>query len=151
MRVGTGPGSNLMTLDRSTGEAVRMLKRGPREGGWVGAIWGAVTKYMHILSTTVYVPSSELGLPHLLSLKRVCPPQPKGGGILASKSTNERGERRPSLVGSLGPPCRYKRLLSCLGCSGQPSTKFSSPYNISIYVSLSPSNLGRQSCWAACL
>ena len=50
------------------------------------------------------------------------PPQPKGGGTLASKSTNERGERRPSLVGSLGPSCRYKRFLSCLGCSGQPST-----------------------------
>jgi hypothetical protein len=29
-----------------------------------------------------------------------------------SKSTNERG---PSLVGSLGSSCRYKRFLSCLG------------------------------------
>jgi hypothetical protein len=35
-------------------------------------------------------------------------------------SANERG---PSLVGSLGSSCRYKRLLSCLGCSGQPSIK----------------------------
>jgi hypothetical protein len=35
-----------------------------------------------------------------------------------SKSTNERG---PSLVGSpLGSSCRYKRLLSYLGCSRQP-------------------------------
>ncbi len=34
----------------------------------------------------------------------------------------------------LGLSCRYKRLLSCLGCSGQPSTKyfFLSPYTISI-------------------
>ncbi len=31
-----------------------------------------------------------------------------------SKSTNERG---PSLFGSLGSSCRYKRFLSCLGCS----------------------------------
>ncbi len=56
------------------------------------------------------------------------------------KGTNERGS---SLVGSLGSSCRYKRLLSCLGCSGQPSTKyfFFSPYNFSIYVSPSPSNL----------
>ncbi len=29
--------------------------------------------------TTVYVPSSELGLPQPLSRKRVCPPLPKGG------------------------------------------------------------------------
>ncbi len=38
-----------------------------------------------------------------------------------SKSTNERG---PSLVCS---PCRYMRLLYCLGCSGQPSTKYFFP------------------------
>ncbi len=31
-----------------------------------------------------------------------------------SKSTNERG---PSLVGSLGSSCRYKRFLSYRGCS----------------------------------
>ncbi len=35
-----------------------------------------------------------------------------------SKSSNERS---PSLVGSLGLSCRYKRLLSCLGCSVQLS------------------------------
>ncbi len=37
------------------------------------------------------------------------------------KSTNERG---PSLVGSLGLCCRYKRFLSCLGCSIRPRTKY---------------------------
>jgi hypothetical protein len=31
------------------------------------------TKYIHIKSTTVYVPSSELGLSHLLSRQRVFP------------------------------------------------------------------------------
>ncbi len=43
------------------------------------------TKYLHIESTTVYVPSLELGLPHPFSLKRVCPPpRTKGwGGTLA--------------------------------------------------------------------
>ncbi len=41
-----------------------------------------------------------------------------------SKSTNERG---PSLVGSSGSSCRYKRFLSCLGCSSRPSTKYSFP------------------------
>ncbi len=35
-------------------------------------------------------------------------------------STNEGC---PSLVGSLGSSCRYRRFLSCLGCSGQPNTK----------------------------
>ncbi len=40
------------------------------------------TKYTHIKSTTVYVPSSELGLSHPLSRQRVtCAPPPgtKGG------------------------------------------------------------------------
>jgi hypothetical protein len=58
-----------------------------------------------------------------------------------SMSTNERG---PALFGSLGSSCPYKRLLSFLGCSGQPSTKkffLTVHYSISIYVSPSPSNL----------
>ncbi len=39
------------------------------------------TKYVHIKSTTVYVPSSELGLSHPLSRQRVCPyPRNQGGG-----------------------------------------------------------------------
>jgi hypothetical protein len=45
------------------------------------------TKYVHILyikSSTVYVPSSELGLSQPLSRHRVCPsPQNRGGGTLA--------------------------------------------------------------------
>ncbi len=49
-----------------------------------------------------------------------------------------------------------KSFLSCLGCSGQPCTKyFFLTYIISVYVSPSPSNLdcalGRQSCRATCL
>ncbi len=43
-----------------------------------------VTQYLMyscIESTTVYVPSSELGLSHPVSRQRVCPsPEPKGGG-----------------------------------------------------------------------
>ncbi len=40
-----------------------------------------VTKYVYIKSTTVYVPSSELGLSHSLSRQRVCPsPQDRGRG-----------------------------------------------------------------------
>ncbi len=38
-----------------------------------------------------------------------------------SKRTNERG---PFLVGSLGLSCRCNRLLSCLGCSSRPSSKY---------------------------
>jgi hypothetical protein len=67
-----------------------------------------------------------------------------------SKRTNERG---PSLFGSLGLSCWYKRFLFCLGCSSQPSTKYFIPllYTISIPWSPSPSKLGRHSCWVACL
>ncbi len=67
-----------------------------------------------------------------------------------SKSTNERD---PSLIGSLASSCRYRRLLTCLGCSVTPQYNifFSSPYTISIYVSPSPNNLDMQSCRAAYL
>jgi hypothetical protein len=37
-------------------------------------------------------------------------------------------------VGSLGSSSRYKKLLSCLGCSGQPSTKYYFSYTVSICV-----------------
>ncbi len=49
--------------------------------------------------------------------------------------------------------CRYKRFLLCLGCSGQSNTKyfFPLPYTISMPLSSSPSSLGRQPCWVACL
>jgi hypothetical protein len=41
----------------------------------------AHTKYVYIKNTTVYVPSSELGLSQPLSRQRVCPsPQNRGGG-----------------------------------------------------------------------
>jgi hypothetical protein len=43
----------------------------------------------------------------------------------SSKSTNEKG---PSLVNSLGLSCRYKRFLSCLGCSGRLNTKYVFPH-----------------------
>jgi hypothetical protein len=74
----------------------------------------------------------------------------EANGDWSKWSTNERG---PSLVGLLGSSCRYKRFLSCLGYSGQPSTThfFSSLHTFSLYVSPSVINLGRQSCRVACL
>jgi hypothetical protein len=67
-----------------------------------------------------------------------------------SKSTNKRC---PSLVGSLGLPCRYKRFLFFLGCSSRHTTTyiFSSPNIMSIILSPSPSKQGRNPCWVACL
>jgi hypothetical protein len=66
-----------------------------------------------------------------------------------SKSTNKRG---PSLVCLLGLLCPYKRFLICLGCSSRPSAKiFFVTVHCSIPLSPSPSNLGRQPCWVACL
>ncbi len=64
-----------------------------------------------------------------------------------SKRTNDKV---PSLVGS---SCRYNGFLSCLGCSSQPSTKydFPSPHTFSLYLCSTPSNLGRQACWVACI
>jgi hypothetical protein len=57
-------------------------------------------------------------------------------------TSNERG---PSLVGSLGSSCRDNGFLSFLGCSSHRTLiHFISPH--------SPTrNLGRQSCWVACL
>jgi hypothetical protein len=62
-----------------------------------------------------------------------------------TKSTNERV---PSLVGSLGSSYnRYKSLLSCLGFSSWPSTKYFFPCHtlFQLNLSASPSKLGRQS------
>ncbi len=67
-----------------------------------------------------------------------------------SKSTNELG---PSLFGSLGLLCWYKRFFFCLGCSSSAQYKIflSSPYTILIHLSPSPSKLGRQLRWVAYL
>ncbi len=78
-------------------------------------------------------------------------------GIFISVCTNALQRRKmkgvlPWLI-VLGSSCRYKRVLSCLCCSSQLSATyfFSSSYTFSIFVSPSPSNLGRQSCRAAYL
>ncbi len=62
-------------------------------------------------------------------------------------------EGGPVLFGSLGSSCWYKKFLFCLACSGQPSIKYFFPHRtlFQFFVSPSPSNLGRQSCRAACL
>jgi hypothetical protein len=54
----------------------------------------------------------------------------------------------PWLVGFLGLLCQYKRILSSLGCSGQPSTKyfFLTRHIVLLHLSPSPSKRGRQSC-----
>jgi hypothetical protein len=69
----------------------------------------------------------------------------------------QRGQMKGALswlipeVDSLAFSCRYKRSWSRLGCSVGPVQFFSSPDIISLHLSSSPSKLGRQSCWAACL
>ncbi len=66
-----------------------------------------------------------------------------------SKRTNERGS---FLAGSFGMSCRYKRFLFCLGCPGQPSTKYfflTVHYIFQFLLSTSPSKRGRQPCWVA--
>ncbi len=64
-----------------------------------------------------------------------------------------RNERGPSLVGSLGSLCRYKRFLFCLGCSisSVQNIFFLAAHFFSLYVSHLPSKLDRQSCRVACL
>ncbi len=66
-----------------------------------------------------------------------------------SNRTNGRG---PSWL--FHYPCRpVQEILSCLGCSSRPSTKYfsSSPDTISLHLFSSSSKLSRQSCWVACL
>jgi hypothetical protein len=56
---------------------------------------GESTKYTNIKSTTVYVPSSELGLSHPLSRQRVCPSlQNLEGGTLRVRGWVECQFRR---------------------------------------------------------
>ncbi len=77
------------------------------------------TKYLYIKSTTVYVLSLEMGLPHPFSRKRVCPPPgPKGGGAHSptakgvGESQFQRLEKRLALSLLCGP--KVKQLLICL-------------------------------------
>jgi hypothetical protein len=64
-------------------------------GTYTNACIPHATKYIYLQSTTVYVPSSELGLFHPLSRQRVCPsPQHQRGFSPSSKelgSTNSDG------------------------------------------------------------
>jgi hypothetical protein len=68
----------------------------------------------------------------------------------AYENSNERG---PSLIGSLSLLCRYKRFLSCLCCSCQPSSKCFFFLIAHYFTSYSPSprKLGRHSFRVACL
>ncbi len=54
-------------------------------------------------------------------------------------------------VGSLGSSCRYKRFLSCLGCSKRSSAKYFILHPTLFHFICPHSNLGRQSCRVACL
>jgi hypothetical protein len=68
-----------------------------------------------------------------------------------SKSANERG---PSFAGLLGLSCRYSTRYFCSALAalvGPVQNIFSSPCTISILLSPSPSKMGRQPCWVACL
>ncbi len=68
-----------------------------------------------------------------------------------SKSTNVSG---PSLVGSLGSSCRNKHFLLCFAAlfvTLHCKIFFFSLCTISIPMSPSPSKLGMQPCWVACL
>jgi hypothetical protein len=60
-----------------------------------------------------------------------------------SRSTNLRG---PSMVGSLGSLCRYKRFLYCLGCC----IFFLALHYLSLLVPIAH-QLGKQSRWLTCL
>ncbi len=61
------------------------------------------------------------------------------GWPLKLRQMGTYGVQMKVVLPSLGSSRRYNRFLSCLDCSGQPSTKyFSSTYTISIYVSSPP-------------
>ncbi len=77
------------------------------------------------------------------------PVESEANGV--SRSTYERA---PFLIGLFNSACRYKRFLSCLGCSTVYSSVqniFSSSHNFSLFVSPSPSKPGWQLCRIACL
>ncbi len=68
----------------SEGEWTQLQEPAKKDHVW----WGrrkqnfVPTKYIYILSTTVYVPSSELGLPYPFNRRRLCPPRnQRGGGV----------------------------------------------------------------------
>jgi hypothetical protein len=67
---------------------------------------GKPTKYVYIKSTTVYVPSSELGLSHPLSRQRVCPsPVTEGRGWAHSPAGEGLGESQFRRLSTLPTLC----------------------------------------------
>jgi hypothetical protein len=80
------------------------------------------TKYVYIKSTTVYVPSSELGLSQPLYRQRMCPsPQNRGWGVggVPIPTTGERGHTRLRVRGWGSPNSDdwRKSLALCLLCA----------------------------------
>ncbi len=63
------------------------------------------------------------------------------------------GEWGPSLVGSLGLSCWYKKFLFCLGWSSRLSTKYFFPHRtlFELLCPHCPASCARQPCWVACL
>jgi hypothetical protein len=72
---------------------------------------GFSTKYIYLQSTTVYVPSSELGLSHPLSRQRACPSLRTGGGGSFSPAGEGLGESQFQRL--------EKSLALCLLCGFQ--------------------------------
>jgi hypothetical protein len=77
-----------------------------------------ITKYIHIKSTTVYVPSLELGLSHPFSRQRVCP-YPRNNRVGGHTRVRVRG------WGSLNSNDWRKSLALCLLC-GRNTCSFKS-------------------------
>jgi hypothetical protein len=81
MRTGGRRGGSSAPGTRERWDSSPLGPDGRRKSGHATGQRHWTTKYINMKSTTVYVPSSELGLSQPLSRQRVCPsPQNRGGG-----------------------------------------------------------------------
>ncbi len=133
-------------------------------GNWTaGLLWHLFLLWFGICSWLSLVPRLPglilhlfPGLIYLFLARFGTSRETREGWLLLTVKTEVNGgsksihERDPFLVGTLGPSFWYKRFLfRHTALAGPVQNIFSSPYTITIPLSLSPINLGNQPCWVA--
>jgi hypothetical protein len=109
------------------------IKREETQAGVETPYWGELINPFQVGLGNWFTSPPLLPQPAGIAVQRPEIPESGGWPLLTveteatgdSRSTYERG---PSLIGSLGSSCLYKRFLSCLGCYSRSSTKYIFPH-----------------------
>ncbi len=113
--------------------------------------------FLHGIRETIYTVKRLAIFPSLAGMSLTFVLQCRERWLLLAVETEVNGdsgstdERDPSLVGSLGLSCPYKRFLSYLGSSRPGSNILPHRTLFQFICPPLPSKLDRQPCWVTCL